>query len=545
MAHLIPSALLSLRQDGGRYRELDILNLLADALPEGYEIFHSIALHTVRDSTDHYGEIDIVVLGPTGNVLLMEVKAGDVIFRDGYIYKLYRNEEHDISRQCRFQYGGMVSRLKEAGLEAFVASCLVIPDYRLGNEHAVSIPRERIIDADRYPQLANHVREMLSTGKGCARLDALKQFLRNQFHVSADLGAVRDQLQRTVRVLSDGLAIWVPRITAPSGVMRIQATAGSGKTQLALRLLEQAAADGRAAGYVCYNRSLADHVRRIAPTRTEVSNFHELAVEHFRKTQGEPDFSLAQTFDAVTAAYLADCEGFAPRFDVLIVDEGQDLEPAWIEGVSTLLRPGGQLFLMDDDDQRLYERPGFEIEDAVTIISRDNYRSPRLVCDVINGLGLCASSIRSMNHYKGAVPGFHTYSSKARLLAQTEHAVAELLARGFGLADIVVLTHCGRAKSALIGTREIGPWTTRQFTGAYTRDGDPVWSEGDLMVESVYRYKGQSAPAVVLAEVGFSALSAQDRKKLFVGMTRAQMALEIVLSVEAEQCMMAAIGLEQ
>ena len=36
------------------------------------------------------------------------------------------------------------------------------------------------------------------------------------------------------------MSLWVPRITSPSGVIRIQGTAGSGKTQLALQLLSDA-----------------------------------------------------------------------------------------------------------------------------------------------------------------------------------------------------------------------------------------------------------------------------------------------------------------
>jgi hypothetical protein len=96
---------------------------------------------------------------------------------------------------------------------------------------------------------------------------ALRRLLLNQFRAVPAVDVLRDQLQGTVRRLADGLATWVPRIGSPSGAFRIQATAGSGKTQLALQLLENAAAAGKHASYVCYNRSLADHVRHIATAR--------------------------------------------------------------------------------------------------------------------------------------------------------------------------------------------------------------------------------------------------------------------------------------
>nr|WP_229265232.1 ATP-binding domain-containing protein [Duganella sp. 1224] len=538
---LIPSTAGALRQDGGLHRELDLVNGLAAALPDGYEVFHGIALHTVRAGHDYYGEIDVVVMAPSGALLLMEVKAGAVALREGQIYKLYGQDERDVSKQCRLQRASLLGRLQDARIDTSVTSCLVLPDFHLTEAQAVSVPRERIVDAALYPRVATLAREWLAGGRGCAQLDALRQFLRNQFRVTMDLSAARDELQRTTRVLSDGLATWVPRIASAAGVLRIQATAGSGKTQLALHLLQSALAAGRAAGYICFNRTLAEYIRARAPARAEVVNFHELAVEHTRRHVGEPDFTQASVLDDAARRYVEDSAQFAARFDVLVVDEGQDFEPAWIQGLCQLLRPHGKLYLMEDDDQRLYGRDDFDIADAVTISSQDNYRSPRLICDVLNALRLSQRAINSMSPYKGEVPGFYHYTSPASLLAQTERAVMALLERGFALSDIVVLSNRGRAGSVLTGVRQIGPWTTRQFTGAYSRDGEPLWSDGDLLVESVYRYKGQSAPAVVLAEVGFDTWTPHERKKLFVGLTRAQMAAQIVLTPAAEQILFAAM----
>ena len=84
------------------------------------------------------------------------------------------------------------------------------------------------------------------------------------------------------------------------------------------------------------------------------------------------------------------------------------------------------------------------------------------------------------------------------LETQTVHAVGLLLAQGFGLEDIVVLTGHGLSRSALLARETLGPYSIKRFTGNYDRAGNPVWTEGQLLMESVYRYKGQSAPAVVL-----------------------------------------------
>jgi hypothetical protein len=534
MAILTPSNRPSLRTDAGRFRELDVLDRLQQSLSDAYEIFHSIEWHSIHEGDDRHGEIDLVILGPTGNILLMEVKAGDVILRDGSLFKLYASKEKDVGRQYRVQYSAMVNRLKEAGLHTWVTNCLVLPDYSLGNSHIVAIPRERIIDADGYENLGDRVRDVLARVHENADRDALRHFLKSEFRVSTNLSALRNQIQGTTHILADGLATWVPRINAPSGIVRIQATAGSGKTQLALRLLEDAAAQSRSALYVCYNRTLADHMIALAPSKAIVSSFHEICVDHYRRRYEEPDFTNQGIFQKITDNYIADSESFVPRFDLLIVDEAQDIEPGWMSSVLPQLKPDGRLYVMGDDDQRLYDRDAFDLSDAVTISCRDNYRSPQSICQVINAFALAENSVVSRNPYRGELPGFHIYDPDKGATSKTAEVVEGLLSRGFGIADVVVLTGHGRSKSVLLNEEQIGRHKTRRFTGAFSKNSDPIWTDGELLVESVFRFKGQSAPAVVLSEVDFSEMSSSERRKLFVGLTRAQMAVEILVSPRAE-----------
>lgn len=541
MATLTPSQLPNLREDGGLFRELDVLERLRVGLSDGFEIFHEVWWHSVHEGKDRHGEIDIVVLSPSGDLLLMEVKAGQVLLREGGFFKRYGQQEEDVLRQCRVQYSGMVSRLKEAGLHPNLVNCLVLPDYHLPVGQVVSIPRERIIAADEYDQLAQRVAALLASVNGTANIEAVRHFLCNEFQVSPTIATLRDQLHNATQRLADGLAVWVPRIAHPSGVVRIQATAGSGKTQLALRLLANAASAKEAALYVCYNRSLADVMSKLAPVSAKVVSFHELALEHYRR-QHEPDFTQTNFFQLLADTFYQTSQGFTAQFDLLVIDEGQDFDPQWIRSLVPLLKPTGRLYLMEDEAQRLYERDAYDLPDAVSLRCDDNHRSPRAVCQVINALALVSPPIISKSPYLGELPEFLSYDTEAGLIQQTERAINNLLERGFALSDIVVLTGSGHSKSKLLSLENIGLFTTRRFTGVYTRDGNPVWSEGDLLLESLYRFKGQSAPAVILSEVNFTELTDKERRKLFVGMTRAQLNLQIVLSTQAEACFASALG---
>lgn len=540
MAHIFPT-LDTFRHDAGLYRELDVLERLQDSLPDGYEVFHSVPLQTVYKGEDRFGEIDLILLAPTGNILLMEVKAGSLELIDGKLIKLYGRDKCDVARQSRVQHAAMVNRLSESGLHAHVASCVVLPDFRVEEANIVSLPRERIIDATEFDQLGFLARAMLEPGHSHSDVETLRRFLGNIFKVSVDLQVLGSQLRRTSRRLADGLATWIPRIDAPAGVVRIQATAGSGKTQLALRLLEDAATRQQRALYVCFNRALADHVGSIAPARSRVSSFHELCVEHWRRTQGEPDFDTEGVFKSLADRYGTDAPGFDAMYDLMIIDEGQDFEPAWVQSLLPQLKDRGRLYLLEDEAQRLYQREGFELADAVAVRCNDNFRSPRAIVDVINALKLAPQAIDGRNPYRGEIPTFRVYADERGLRRETAAAVAALRDRGIPLADIVVLSAHGHGRSLLLKESRLGDLSVRRFTGRYTRDGEPTWSGGVLLIESIYRFKGQSALGVVLTELDFEALDEVASRRLFVGMTRAHVGLEMVMSRVSENALAQAI----
>ena len=82
---------------------------------------------------------------------------------------------------------------------------------------------------------------------------------------------------------------------------------------------------------------------------------------------------------------------------------------------------------------------------------------------------------------------------------------------------------------------KLGPHALKRFSGRYDIFGAPEYEEGEILIETVYRFKGQAAPCVILTEVDFEALDTLARRKLFVGMTRARMRLIMVMSKRVGQ----------
>lgn len=542
MAILHPSCPAAGLFGPGFYRERDVLLQLADGLPSGYDLFHNVDWSSSAEGRQQVGEIDIAIVSPLGHLLLVEVKSGALEEAENSLSKHYtnRSEALDVGRQLRRHHSAITSRLAEDGLrQVRVGTLLVLPDHRLATA-TVAHPAERIVDAGAYPGLCQRVRELLQHEPlPDDTRQRLLDFLSNRFAVLPDVSSHIGQIGRASTALSAGLATWVPAIEHDSGLFVIEATAGSGKTQLALALMRQAVQAGQRCAYVCFNRALADHMIAIAPTRAQVMTFHEACVEHARRVGTEPDFSQAGIYAELAAALAAATPAMAPRWDLLILDETQDFEPDWVQTMTALLKAGGRAYLLGDPQQRIYWREGFELEQAVRIRCLDNFRSPRKVVEAINLLGLSDDPVVPRSVFAGQLPGFHDYpDSPGAALARVESCVRELLAAGFGPDQIAVLTY-GRSGSGVLGRETIAGLPTRRFTGRYDAAGNPRWTDGKLLVETLYRFKGQSAPAVILCEIDFEQLSEVERRKLFVGMTRAQVRLECVLSERAARGLLA------
>jgi superfamily I DNA and RNA helicase len=106
---------------------------------------------------------------------------------------------------------------------------------------------------------------------------------------------------------------------------------------------------------------------------------------------------------------------------------------------------------------------------------------------------------------------------------------------GFRKQDIAIVTFAGRGNSRLLPFDKLGPHALKRFSGRYDMFGNPEYEAGEILIETVYRFKGQAAPCVILTEVDFEALDTLARRKLFVGMTRARMRLIMVMSTRATQ----------
>jgi hypothetical protein len=109
-------------------------------------------------------------------------------------------------------------------------------------------------------------------------------------------------------------------------------------------------------------------------------------------------------------------------------------------------------------------------------------------------------------------------------------AITRAIGLGFKRSHIALISYRGREHSALSPFTRIGPYSLRAPTGHYDLLGNPVLTEGDILIDSVLRFKGRAAPCVILTEIDFDSLDDKAMRRLFVGATRATMKLTLVVS---------------
>ena len=81
----------------------------------------------------------------------------------------------------------------------------------------------------------------------------------------------------------------------------------------------------------------------------------------------------------------------------------------------------------------------------------------------------------------------------------------------------------------------------KKFIG-YDNNGHVLWSKGEIFVDTLFRFKGQCADAVVLTEVDFEEWSENVKRRLFVGLSRARLMVSLVVTERASNLIDAKLG---
>ena len=561
MARLVPSDFEpGSNRDDLRVPELRTLLRLRDGLSDRYTVYHGVHWARADQSGSVYGEIDFIVANDAGRLLAIEQKDTQIFTVSGDLFARYSSGtgrgggNHVTDKSVLTQVNRNLNALRNQfdrrypGRKLAIDHLLYLPHARLQGLLPSSVDPSRVIDAETDAELLPTIKELLEglpAGWSDDRLEDLpriESFLSQKVEAAPHIGLLGRSAREVTTRLAGGLSMWTSRLDMTPWRLRVKGTAGSGKTQLALQALNQANEDNQAVLYVCFNRPLADAMKKVAPNPTSVVTFHELAKQALEQA-GRPavDFGQPDAFLTLARDFTEISPQLTDIFQTLIVDEGQDFEQEWAESLIRMARADARLLWLEDPEQSLYEKPLVSLPGWVGLTSPVNYRSPQLLVEFINWLRLTDEPIEAGSAVLGFDPKWYVYGDTDSPIGTTERALQELKSDGFDPSSIAVLSLRGQTSSQIAGPKgpaSLAGMSVRRQLG-YDSEGRASWAKGDLLVDTVFRFKGQAADAVVITEVDFEEFTSRERRRLFVALTRARLQVALVTTESAAETLRA------
>jgi len=360
-------------------------------------------------------------------------------------------------------------------------------------------------------------------------VQAVTEMLAPRFELRQSLGAALLADDRQLLRLTEDQFRVLDMLSRQRRVA-VSGGAGTGKTLLALEKARRLAAEGLEVLLTCYNRPLADHLRRSAGPceRLTIANFHTYCWEMAKQagmplpetsaTDPPPGFYERTVPDALFAAL----DSVPKRFDAIVVDEGQDFLDSWWDPLllSSADLDGGILYVFHDDNQNLYRRTSSFPGRMLEIPLQDNLRNTQKISEL------------TTKFYRGAPMralgpvGQDVERIVVRDASEIERAVSRVLHRlirdnGVEPADIAVLMGSTRSGSLRRGKR----------IGAFETTEDQTAEPSKVLLESIRRFKGLERLVVVLTAI--DQLPADDETTLlYVGLSRARVHLVVIATDE-------------
>jgi hypothetical protein len=538
MAYIVPSDISQLALAGGNTRELDTLQILKTKLPAEYTVFHSV--HWSREYAGHtvYGEIDFVIVNRSGEVLLIEQKNGPLAETSAGLVKNYTDSSKNVGDQIKRSIDKVKEKFKwihGTRHQLRVDYLIYCPDYRVKKLNSAALDASRIVDATLSDELCKRIDQILSPGNptDSVQCDRVISFFQQTFEIVPDIHAHISAHEKSFTRLSMGLVQTVKNIEMEPLFLRIDGTAGSGKSVAGCQLFNQVIAADRRPLLVCFNRPLAERMKHMVEKGGYVNTWYGLCssfledcghVFNYEEMRTEPRF-WDRIQDLVLDAHVPE----KWLFDFLIVDEGQDFEPAWFDLLQKFLKDDAGILWLQDADQKIRKNEGSDAEltDFVGYRCRTNYRTPVSIARFM--MEYSPYKFECANDLPGRGVGVHRFESAKEQSKIVGSIVQERIKDGFRVEDIVVLSCRGVNNSALSGKSRVGNLTLRQFEGEYDLFGNQVMTSGKIHFDSIYRFKGQQAPAVVVVDLDpDEAASLQSWKTMHAAMTRATVRLDLV-----------------
>lgn len=508
-------------------------------LPDKYYIVHSFKNIFVQDNTLYEGETDFLIFNPDYGIICLEAKAGNVYYKDGKWY---------YSKGIEMRHGGpynqaannkwdLINSIKQSSLKDILKRCKVL--------HAVWFPSVKKDDFLKYKLPSEGDKNITLTLDSINNPEEdLKRIfnLKLEYDVQTRLSEkdVKDLFREVIcpecnLVPTNNFMIEIKKISfkrllqeqyvllnylAFQRTAVINGAAGTGKTMIAVEKAKRHASVGERVLFLCYNALLKDYLTE----NYNHDNIDYMTIASFAcklcRTQ-EPDYVRADGEILEMAV-----NGRFP-YQHIIVDEGQDFGSEKIEETNILQtlhdivvdasNKKGTFYIFYDALQLVQSRqvPHYIANADCKLTLYKNCR---------NTVSIATTSLKPISErdpelFDGAVKGspakIHFVPDKSDEPSKIFEIIDDIKNEGFD--SIVILTCETESKSVLAGH-------VSKITN------------GNIQFTSCRKFKGLEADAVILVDVNENTFMGNGSMRFYVGASRARIRLDIVTSMNDEQC---------
>lgn len=548
-----------------------------DPATKDWVVLHSLNLK--QSGTQPYGEVDFVVLIPCAGVFCLEVKGGRVACKagawtttdaTGHAYQLKRNPfkqaqdgMHEVRKSLEERLGHVPEFYRVPFGHAVIFTDVEAPPPEIATEPWEVIDCEGLKTSISVHLLraAKQQRARLGIHSSPAEpqpalLKQIRDALRPDFDRIVARGTlVNDSERRLLQLTEEQYQIL--DLLGGNARCLFEGAAGTGKTLLALEFARRCAKSGDRVLILCFNKLLGDwfanEIRFTASGTTIVSGrFYKclrdviinspIAAEFLDAERQSEDSAL---FDDVYPLYgqLA-LEGSAEKYDVIVMDEAQDLVKrpvldvldAWVRGG---LREGRWAFFGDFHRQAIYGTGGpVNAHDVIGAMCSSyarasltqNCRNTRRIGEETALLSGFESPPYRMGQVDGVPVDYLDYVDADSQRTALEKVLSRLATESdFEHGDVGILSKYRLEQSAAASLADSVRFRIRSVDQPHPKDRRiPTF-----FFATAQAFKGMESKVIVLCDVE-RIDGDEDRSLLYVAMSRARSLLTVLLHVRTK-----------
>ncbi len=531
-----------------------------------YVCLHSIGI--ARHQRKEYAEADFLLVGPAG-VFCLEVKGGSVVERKNGVWIIgspnnnYKSIEGPF-KQAQSARWALLKYLEQnlAGLtrkNTLFGWGVMFPDVTFTEQDpewdndVIYDQRDKNAPFQKYVErLEVYFRRRLEeTGRlqpakiGPARANEIAKCLRGDFEVVLSLRGLLSESEKELIALSaDQFRVLDLALNEQNPRIICYGSAGTGKTLIAMEAARRLAVTGKSVLLLCFNNNLSrflskdvadfgDSVRITTVYRFLGDIIRrggaglELASAH---TTISGDELFGETYQRLfeTAAESLIEEGDLPQFDVVIIDEAQDVLNAAIMNCLDLILANGfskgrWLVFMDRGLQSfVYKQLDENVLDhlksfgPVSVVLDQNFRNPKHIvsemCRLINAPPpICKRELTSNVEYQ-------TYVNNNEQAKKLRSILIELMRDGVSPRHVSILSARNMEQSIF----QLSPPDVGKPIYILDRQGGIIPEEA-ITAATISGFKGLENDFIILTDLTAPLLTSEwGRSVIYVGMTRAR-----------------------